>query len=67
MISVWWTLVVFVGGGCAGVMLMALMRFSGDLPEHPEAFPRGWSGNDPSVVPRTEGAGRLDPSGQVSA
>ena len=41
MISVWWTLVVFIGGGCAGVLLMALMRFSGDLPEHRLVHERG--------------------------
>src|ERR1700675_3411200 len=26
MISVWWVLVAFVGGGCAGILVMALMR-----------------------------------------
>jgi hypothetical protein len=26
MISVWWLLIGFVGGGCAGILLMALMR-----------------------------------------
>jgi hypothetical protein len=40
MISVWWTLVAFIGGGCAGVFLMALMRFAGDLPEQSETLPR---------------------------
>jgi len=33
MISVWWLLVAFVGGGCAGILLMALMRMSAELPE----------------------------------
>jgi hypothetical protein len=33
MISVWWVLVAFVGGGCAGILVMALMRMSADLPE----------------------------------
>lgn len=33
MISVWWLLVAFVGGGWAGILLMALMRMSADLPE----------------------------------
>ena len=51
MISVWWTLVVFIGGGCAGVMLMALMRFAGDLPEQSGTFPRGWVGSDPIRIP----------------
>ena len=26
MISAWWTLFAFIGGGCAGVLLIALMR-----------------------------------------
>lgn len=33
MISVWWLLVAFVGGGFAGTMLMALMNMAGDRPE----------------------------------
>ena len=33
MVSLWWLLVAFVGGGFAGVLLMALMRMAGDLPE----------------------------------
>jgi len=32
MISVWWLVLAFVGGGTAGMLLMALMRMSGDLP-----------------------------------
>jgi hypothetical protein len=47
MISVWWTLVVFICGGCAGVLLMALMRFAGDLPEQSDTSPLRWAGNDP--------------------
>jgi hypothetical protein len=30
MISAWWTLFAFIGGGCAGVLLFALMRVSAD-------------------------------------
>src|SRR3981081_1888357 len=45
--SAWWLLVAFVGGGCAGILLMALMRMAGDLPEQSNTCPRGWIGNDP--------------------
>jgi hypothetical protein len=34
MISFWWLLAAFAGGGCAGVLLMAAMQFARDLPEH---------------------------------
>jgi len=47
MTSAWWLLVAFVGGGCAGILLMALMRMAGDLPEQSDTCPRGWIGNDP--------------------
>jgi hypothetical protein len=30
MISAWWTLFAFIGGACAGVLLIALMRVAGD-------------------------------------
>jgi hypothetical protein len=30
MISAWWTLFAFIGGGCAGVLLIALMRVTVD-------------------------------------
>ena len=33
MVSFWWVLVAFVGGGCAGVLVMALMCFAGGRPE----------------------------------
>jgi hypothetical protein len=39
MISAWWTLFAFFGGGCAGVLLFALMRFAAD------AVPRSVSGH----------------------
>ena len=52
MISVWWTLVVFIGGGCAGVFLMALMRVAGDLPEQSATASREWAGNNPIRLPR---------------
>lgn len=33
MVSAWWLVVAFVGGGFAGVLLMALLRLAGGLPE----------------------------------
>ena len=33
MVSMWWVIVAFMGGGCAGVLLMALMVMAGGLPE----------------------------------
>ena len=32
-------------------MLMALMRFAGDLPEQSDTAPRAWAGNDPIRLP----------------
>ena len=46
MAPAWWSLVAFVGGGCAGMLLMALMRMAGDLPEQLDNCPKGWIGND---------------------
>jgi len=37
MVSVWWLVVAFVGGGCTGVLMIALMRMSGGLPEQSTA------------------------------
>ena len=39
MISAWWALFAFFGGGCAGVLLFALMRVAAD------AMPRSVSGH----------------------
>jgi hypothetical protein len=33
MVSIWWLLVAFIGGGTAGMLVMALMEMSGGLPE----------------------------------
>jgi hypothetical protein len=33
MVSLWWVLAAFIGGGCAGFLVMALMQMSGGLPE----------------------------------
>jgi hypothetical protein len=54
MISAWWLLIAFVGGGCAGMLLMALMRMAGGLPEQPDTCPRGWIGNDRIQIPGRE-------------
>jgi hypothetical protein len=51
MTSAWWLLVAFVGGGCAGMLLMALMRMAGDLPEQSDTCPREWIGNNPIRLP----------------
>ena len=40
MISAWWTLFAFIGGGCAGVLLIALMRVAADaVPRSVEGCP----------------------------
>jgi hypothetical protein len=40
MISAWWTLLAFIGGGCAGVLLIALMRVAADaVPRSVERCP----------------------------
>jgi hypothetical protein len=33
MVSVWWVIAAFWAGGCAGVLVMALIQISGGLPE----------------------------------
>jgi hypothetical protein len=33
MVSIWWLLVAFIGGGTAGILVMVLMQMSGRLPE----------------------------------
>ncbi|HTP46125.1 MAG TPA: hypothetical protein VMQ50_04305 [Casimicrobiaceae bacterium] len=40
MISVWWLLIAFIGGGWAGMLLIALMRMPADLPEQSISLPR---------------------------
>jgi hypothetical protein len=44
-------LVAFIGGGSAGILLMALMRLAGDLQEQSDMCPSGWIGNDPVRLP----------------
>jgi hypothetical protein len=39
MSSAWWFLVAFVAGGWCGMLVMALMRIAGDLPEPSETSP----------------------------
>ena len=33
MLSIWWAIAAFLVGGCAGVLVMALMQMAGGLPE----------------------------------
>ena len=33
MVSIWWVLAAFFGGGCLGLLVTALMQMSGGLPE----------------------------------
>jgi hypothetical protein len=53
MISVWWTLLVFVGGGFAGVLLIALMRAAADLPEQSDSW--RWIEQEPIRLAGSEG------------
>jgi len=39
MVSIWWLVATFVGGGCAGMLLFALMQMSGTLPNKPTPIP----------------------------
>ena len=39
MVSIWWLLLAFVGGGCAGILVTALMRMSGGLPDQSSHVP----------------------------
>jgi hypothetical protein len=33
MVSFWWVVAGFVGGGCAGFLLVALIHMAGGLPD----------------------------------
>jgi hypothetical protein len=39
MVSIWWLLAAFIGGGTAGMFVMALMHMSGGLPERSHYVP----------------------------
>jgi RsiW-degrading membrane proteinase PrsW (M82 family) len=39
MVSIWWLVATFLVGGCAGMLLIALMRMSGGVPEQPRNMP----------------------------
>ena len=39
MVSFWWVMAAFIGGGFAGVLVMALMRMAGGLPRQLERAP----------------------------
>jgi hypothetical protein len=33
MVSFWWLLAAFIGGGCAGALVVSLMQMAGGLPD----------------------------------
>jgi uncharacterized membrane protein YfcA len=39
MVSVWWVIAAFIGGGCAGVLLMAMMFIAGNEPAQSAGTP----------------------------
>ena len=39
MVSFWWVLAAFIGGGCASVLVMTLMQMAGGLPEQSAHVP----------------------------
>jgi hypothetical protein len=39
MVSFWWVVAAFIGGGWVGVLLMALMHMAGSLPEQSSKTP----------------------------
>lgn len=39
MISFWWVLAAFIGGGCAGILVTSLMQMAGGLPEQSALAP----------------------------
>lgn len=39
MISAWWVVAAFVGGGFAGVLLMALLHLAGGVSEQASSAP----------------------------
>ena len=39
MVSAWWLLVAFLGGGLGGVLLIALMQVAGELPKASQHVP----------------------------
>lgn len=43
MVSFWWVLAAFIGGGCAGILVMSLMHMAGGLPEQSANVP-DWNG-----------------------
>ena len=56
MISAWWTLFAFFGGGCAGVLLVALMRVAADpvsrsVRGHGARYGRQVNAGEPSLNP----------------
>jgi hypothetical protein len=39
MVSFWWIMAAFIGGGFAGVLVMALMQMAGGLPKQLQRAP----------------------------
>ena len=39
MVPLWWVWAAVIGGGCAGVLVTALMRMAGGLPEQSAQVP----------------------------
>jgi len=39
MVAFWWVLAAFIGGGCAGVLVMALMCMASGLPRQSAHVP----------------------------
>ncbi len=63
MISAWWTVFAFIGGGCAGVLLIALMRVAADaVPRSVECRPiRGDSATAARMTTRTSTSPAAEP------
>jgi hypothetical protein len=51
MTSALWLLVAFVGGGCAGILVMALMRMAGGLSAQSDNCSEERVGNDSTRIP----------------
>jgi hypothetical protein len=39
MLSMWWVIFAFLVGGCAGILVMALMQMAGGLPKQSAHVP----------------------------
>jgi len=50
MVSAWWLLVAFLGGGFAGVLLLALMQVAGGVTEQYVGDPTAHPGSNAGVL-----------------